>query len=68
MLVDNFVKRKKKILKQKERGNSRKKLDIACFQHDMAHGDFKYLLRRTTSNKVLWDKTFDTTKNPKHYE
>ena len=35
----------------------------ACFQHDMAYGDFKDLKRRRTSDKVLWDKTF---KNPKY--
>ena len=35
----------------------------ACFQHDMAYGDFKDLKRRRASDKVLWDKTF---KNPKY--
>ena len=28
-------------------------LDKACFQHDMAFGDFKDLTRRTDSNKIL---------------
>ena len=28
-------------------------LDKACFQHDIAYGDFKDLARRTTSDKVL---------------
>ena len=28
-------------------------LDKACFQHDMATGDFKDLKRRTASNKIL---------------
>ena len=35
----------------------------ACFQHDMAYGEFKDLKRRRASDKVLWDKTF---KNPKY--
>ena len=26
-------------------------LDKACFQHDMAYGDFKYLTRRNASVK-----------------
>ena len=30
--------------------------DKACFQHDMAHGDFKDLARRTVSDKILRDK------------
>ena len=31
-------------------------LDKACFQHDMAYGDFKDLERRTQADKVLKDK------------
>ena len=27
-------------------------LDKACFQHDMAYGDFKYLTRRSASVKL----------------
>ena len=42
------------------------KLDKACFQHNMAYGDFKDLKRRTTSDKVLRDKVFNITKNPKY--
>ena len=30
----------------------------------MAYGDFKYLNRGTTANKVLRDKTFNIAKNP----
>ena len=40
-------------------------LDKACFQHDMACGDFKDLARGTTSDKILHDKTFNIAKNPK---
>ena len=43
----------------------RNELDKACFQHDMAYGGFKDLAKRTTSDKVLRDKTFNTAKNPK---
>ena len=41
-------------------------LDKACFQHDMAYGDFKDLARRTASDKVLRDKAFNIAKNPKY--
>ena len=39
-------------------------LDKAYFQHDMAYGDFNYLPRRTTSDKMLPDKAFNIAKNP----
>ena len=39
-------------------------LHKACFQHDMAYGDFKELKRRTFSHNVLRDKTFNNAKNP----
>ena len=32
----------------------------------MAYGGFKYLTRRTTSDKILRDKAFDFAKNPKY--
>ena len=41
-------------------------LDKACFQHDMAYGDFKDLTRRTASDKILRDKAFNIAKNPKY--
>ena len=41
-------------------------LDKPCFQHGKAYGDYKELPRRTTSNKVLRDKTFNLAKNPKY--
>ena len=32
-------------------------VDKACFEHDMAYGDFKVLFRRTVSDKVFqWFK------------
>ena len=45
-----FTKNKKRIQKFKETGDTsyiyKNKLDKACFQHDMAYGDFKNLARR----------------------
>ena len=32
----------------------------------MAYGVFKYLTRRTASNKILCDKAFNIAKNPKY--
>ena len=56
--------------KFKETGDSpyiyQNELDKACFQHDMAYGDFKYLTRRTASDKILRDKAFNIAKNPKY--
>ena len=37
---------------------------MACFQHDMAYGDFKDIARRTASDKVFINKAFAT--NPKY--
>ena len=34
----------------------RNDLDKDCFQHDMAYGKYKYLTKRTESDKVLRDK------------
>ena len=42
------------------------KLGKVCFQYDITYDDFKDLTRRTASNKVLHDKTFDIDKNPKY--
>ena len=57
-----FTKNKERIQKFKETGDTsyiyKNELDKACFEHDMANGDFKNLARRTTSGKVLRDKAF----------
>ena len=42
------------------------KLDKSCFQHDIAYGDFKNLIRRTASDKILRDKAFSIAKNWKY--
>ena len=44
----------------------RNELDKACFQHDMAYGDFKDLAKRTAADKVLRDKVFNIAKDPKY--
>ena len=65
-----FTKNKERIQKFKEAGDTsyiyKNELDKACFQHDMAYGDFKDLARRTASDKVLRDKAFNIAKNPKY--
>ena len=67
---DPFTKNKERIQNFKETGDTsyilKNELDKACFQHDMAYGDFKYLARRTASDKVLRDKAFNIAKNPKY--
>ena len=61
-----FTKHKERIQKLKETGDTnyiyKNELDKACFQDDMAHGDFKDLARRTASDKILRDKAFDIAK------
>ena len=41
-------------------------MDKACFQHDMAYGNFKDLNRRTLADKILHDKAFNIVKDPKY--
>ena len=65
------------LLKTKEELNNFKKtedikyiysneLDKACFQHDMAYGNFKVLARRTAHDKFWRDKAFNIAKNAKY--
>ena len=65
-----FTKNKERMKKFQERGDSRyicrNELDKACFQHDMVYGDFKDLIRRTGSDKVLRDKAFHIAKDQKY--
>ena len=60
-------KNKERIQKSKEIGDSRhiyiNELDKACFQHDVAYGDFKDLAKRTAADKVLRDKAFNIAKD-----
>ena len=65
-----FTKIKERIQKFKETEDSRyiykSELDKACFQHDMAHGDFKDLARRTAADKVLRNKASNIAEDPKY--
>ena len=65
-----IYKNKERILKFKETGDLQyiyqNELYKACFQHDMAYGDFKDLARRTASDKILLDKAFNVAKNQKY--
>ena len=65
-----FTKNKERIEKFMQTGNPdfiyENELDKACFQHDMAYGNFKDLPRRTASDKALRDKVFKIAKNPKY--
>ena len=65
-----FRKSKERIQKSKKTRDTnyiyKNELDNACFQHDMAYGDFKDLKRRTGSDNVLRYKAFNVAKNPKY--
>ena len=65
-----FAKNKERIQKVKETGDTsyldKNELDKACFQQDMAYGDFKDLARRTASDKILRDEAFNIAKNFKY--
>ena len=65
-----FTKNKEKILNFKKTGNKKyiyiNELDKACFQHDMAYGDFKDLARRNAADKVLRDKAFNIVQDPRY--
>ena len=76
-----FTKNKERIQKFKETGESlyyiyiyiyiyvcihQNELDKACFQHDMAYGDFKDSNRRKVFDKIVRDKASNITKNPKY--
>ena len=65
----SFTKNKVRTQKFKETRDSRyiyeNELEKACFQHDMAYGDFNDLTRRTASDKILSDKAFNIANNPK---
>ena len=68
--MDRFLKIKERIQKFKETGDRsyiyKNELDKACFQHDMAYGDFKDLAKRTAADKVLRDIAFKIVNNQKY--
>ena len=65
-----FTKNKERIEKFMQTGNIdfiyKKELDKVCFQHDMAYGKTKDLIKRTQSDKVLRDKAFKIASDPKY--
>ena len=65
-----FTKNKERIQKFKETGDTsyiyKNKLGKACFQHDMAYGDFKDLAKRTAADKMLRDKAFKIASDQKY--
>ena len=65
-----FTINKERIEKFMQTGNTdliyKNELDKACFQHDMAYGKSKDLVKRTQSDKVLKDKAFKIASNTKY--
>ena len=65
-----FTKNKERIQKFKETGDTsyiyKNELDKACFQHDMAYGDFQDLTKRTAADKALRDKAFKIASDQKY--
>ena len=61
-----FTENKERIQKFKETGDTSYIYKKACFQHDMAYGDFKDLPKRTAADKVLRDKAFKLASDEKY--
>ena len=65
-----FTRHKERIKEFKRTGDTRyiyrNELDKACFQHDSAYADHKYLINRTKADKVLRDKAYNIASNPKY--
>ena len=63
-------KNKERIEKFMQTGNTdfiyKNELGKACFQHDMAYGKSKDLVKRTQSGRVLKYKAFKIASNPKY--
>ena len=65
-----FTKNRERIEKFMQSGNTdyiyKNEFDKVCFQHDMAYGKSKDLVKRTQSDKVLKDKVFKIASDPKY--
>ena len=65
-----FKKNKERIQKFMQSGNTdfiyKNELDKACFQHNMAYGKSKDLVKITQLDKVLRDKAFKIASDPKY--
>ena len=66
----SFTENKERIQRFKETGDTsyiyKNELDKACFQYDMAYGDFKDLAKRTAADKVLRNKAFKIASDQKY--
>ena len=65
-----FTKNKDRIEKSMQTGYTdfiyKNELDKAFFQHELAYGKTKDLVKRTQSDKVLKDKAFKIASDPKY--
>ena len=65
-----FTKHKQRITKFMETSDTKyiykNDLDKACFQHDMPYDKYKDLEKRTQADKILKDRAFEITSNPKY--
>ena len=65
-----FTKHKERMRKFEQTGDTqyiyRNELDKACFQHDAAYADNKYLLNRTRADKILRYKAYGIANNPQY--
>ena len=65
-----FTKHKQRIQKFKETGDRnyiyKNELHKACFAHDAAYSDSKDLTKRTIADKILRNRAFNITKDPKY--
>ena len=65
-----FAKNKERIEKFMQTGDTnfiyKNELDKACFQHDIAYGKTKDLIKRTQLDKVLKDKAFSIASDPNY--
>ena len=65
-----FTKHKQRIQKFKETGDTnyiyKNELDKACFAHDAAYSDSKDLTKKTVADKILRNRAFNITKDPKY--
>ena len=65
-----FTKNKERIQKFTETRDTsyiyKNELDKACFQHDMAYGDFKDLTKKIIADKILRDKAFKIASDQKY--
>ena len=65
-----FTRHEERIQKFKETGDTnyvfKNELEKACFVHDTAYSDSKYLTKRTIAYKHFKNRAFDIAKDPKY--